>query len=187
MSDYGIILEEPQFAAKIERLLDRTFGPSRVGRTVYRLREDLPPLADISFVAVDSYGGLLASLRFFPVLIEDQEAILLGPLAVDPALQRRGIGKALVRHGLTCAKRLGHQLCLVVGEPSYYANYGFRNASEEGLVLPGPVDPRRFQVLELSPNALAGIKGRINRDERPRSNRPSPEAEWAASLLARSG
>ncbi len=187
MSDYGIILEEPHYAAKIDHLLDRTFGPSRVERTVYRLREGLPPLADISFVAVDEFGGLLASLRFYPVLIEKSEAILLGPLAVEPALQGRGIGKSLVRYALTCAKRLEHRICLVVGEPSYYASYGFRNASEEGLLLPGPVDPRRFQVLELSPSALQGIRGRIQRDERQRSNRPSPEAEWAASLLSRSG
>ncbi len=187
MSDYRIILEEPQHAAKIEHLLNRTFGPSRLECTVYSLRENLAPLADISFAPVDSYGGLLASLRFFPVLIEEVEAILLGPLAVEPALQGRGIGKALVRHGLTCAKRLEHRVCLVVGEPSYYGNYGFRNASEVGLVLPGPVDPRRFQVLELSANALDGVKGRIQRDERQRSNRPSPEAEWAASLLSRSG
>ncbi len=187
MSDYAIFLEEPHYAARIEHLLDRTFGPSRVERTVYRLRERMPPLADISFVAVDRYGGLLASLRFYPILIEDKEAILLGPLAVEPALQGRGIGKALVRHALTCAKRLGHKICLVVGEPSYYGSYGFRNAAELGLMLPGPVDPRRFQVLELSPNALEGIKGRIQRDERARDTRPSPEAEWAASLLARSG
>ncbi|MBC6405878.1 MAG: N-acetyltransferase [Rhodospirillales bacterium] len=187
MSDYRILLEDPRYAAKIEQLFTRSFGHSRLTKTVYRLREDLPPLADSSCMAVEPGGALLASLRFYPVLIEGQKALLLGPLAVEPALQGRGIGKALVRHGLTCAKRLGHGLCLVVGEPSYYASYGFRRASEEGLLLPGPVDPRRFQVLELTPGILGQVRGLVRRDERRRRKRPSAEAEWAASLLARSG
>ena len=38
----------------------------------------------------------------------------------------------------------------------------------EGLVRPGPVDPGRFQVLELVPGALDGVKGMVRRDERPR-------------------
>ncbi|GAB5467705.1 MAG: N-acetyltransferase [Rhodospirillales bacterium] len=187
MRDYQILPETPDQGAKIEILLDRTFGPSRTDRTVYRLREGHPPLPDLCFVAVGEDGDFFASLRFWPILIEADPAILLGPLTVEPALQGRGIGKALVRHGLTAAKRLGHRLCIVVGEPSYYGPYGFRSAPEVGLILPGPVDPRRFQVLELVPDALQGIKGRIQRDERARSRRPSPEALWAASLLSRSG
>lgn len=170
MTDYTIQLETSAQAELIDPLLDRTFGPTRNGRTVYRLREDHPPLADLSFVALDLERQLVASLRFWPILIERTPAILLGPLAVEPALQGRGIGKALVRHGLTTAKRLDHRLCIVVGEPEYYGPYGFRNAAAAGLVLPGPVDPRRFQVLELVPGALEGVKGMIRRDERRRAN-----------------
>ncbi len=111
MTDYTIQAETPVHADLIDPLLDRTFGLSRTGRTVYRLRENHPPLAELSFVAIDDNRQLLASLRFWPILIERTPAILLGPLAVEPALQGRGIGKALVRHGLTTAKRLGHALC----------------------------------------------------------------------------
>jgi len=166
--DYTIQAETPAHLSQIDPLLDRTFGSSRTGRTVYRLRENHPALAELSFVALDLEGTMIASLRFWPILIERTPAILLGPLAVEPALQGRGIGKALVRHGLTTAKQLGHRICVVVGEPEYYGPYGFRNAPAAGLVLPGPVDPRRFQVLELVPGALDGVKGMIRRDERPR-------------------
>lgn len=173
MTDYSIHLETPVQADLIGPLLDRTFGLSRTGRTVYRLRENHPALAELSFVAIDDQQQMLASLRFWPILIERTPAILLGPLAVEPALQGRGIGKALVRHGLTTAKRLGHEICVVVGEPEYYGPYGFRNAAAAGLVLPGPVDPRRFQVLELVPGALDSVKGMIRRDERPRGVGPA--------------
>ncbi|MEO1190541.1 MAG: N-acetyltransferase [Pseudomonadota bacterium] len=173
MPSFRIVQETPASASQVEPLLDRTFGTSRQDRTVYRLREGHPALAELSFAALSAEGDLLASLRFWPILIEAMPAILLGPLAVEPALQGQGIGKALVRHGLTTAKQQGHRLCVVVGEPSYYGAYGFRNAHEVGLVLPGPVDPLRFQVLELQPDALLGVRGRIRRDERLRRSEAS--------------
>ena len=149
----------------LDDLLDRTFGTDRHGKTVYRLREGIDDLEDLAFVALDPGGVLLASLRFWPIQVEGAPAILLGPLAVEPKLQGGGIGKSLVHHGLTEARRLGHRLCVVVGAPSYYGPYGFVGAVAAGLVLPGPVEPRRFQVLELEPGALEGVRGVIGRSE----------------------
>lgn len=163
--DFHIFPERPDDAVLIDPLLDRAFGFDRKSRTVYRLREGITPLPELCFSAVHPDGSLLASLRFWPILIDDVPAILLGPLAVEPDQQGRGIGKALVRHGLNEAKRHGHRLCVVVGDPSYYRPYGFAAASPYGLILPGPVDPPRFQVLELKPGALEGLRGLIRRAE----------------------
>lgn len=184
MPDFSLRPENPVDAPQIEPLLDRTFGPSRTGRTVYRLRENLPALPQLSFVAVNDDDSMIASLRFWPILIgrTRHPAVLLGPLAVEPALQGRGIGKALVRHGLTAAKRLGYKVCVVVGEPEYYAPFGFKSAPAAGLLLPGPVDPRRFQVLELTPGALENIKGMIGRDERPKMPRAGLRALIAGGI-----
>lgn len=162
---FDILPERPQDAPLIDPLLERTFGPERKARTVYRLREGIAPLPGLCFSAVDETGALLASLRFWPVLIETAPAILLGPLAVEPLLQGRGLGRALLSHGLLEARRLGHRLCVVVGEPAYYEPYGFRPAVPAGLILPGPVEPRRFQVAELAAGALEGVSGLIARDE----------------------
>ncbi len=81
------------------------------------------------------------------------------------ALAGDGIGRGLVGHGLARAKRAGAGLCVIVGEPAYYAPFGFRNASAAGLILPGPVEPERFQVLEIVPGALAGVTGLIGKAE----------------------
>ncbi|MGF1611678.1 MAG: GNAT family N-acetyltransferase [Kiloniellales bacterium] len=162
---FTIVPERPQDAALIDPLLDRTFGPERRARTVYRLREGIAPLPALSFSAIDEKSRLLASLRFWPILIETAPAILLGPLAVEPALQGRGIGRSLLVHALAEARRRRHRLCVVVGEPEYYGPYGFVPAAPAGLVLPGPVDPRRFQVLELASGALDDTRGLIARDE----------------------
>ena len=154
-----ILQERPQDQRHIEPLLDLTFGPERHQRTTYRLREGVPPLAELCHVALDPYGTLLASLRFWPVLAASAPAILLGPLAVAPRLQGRGIGRGLLRHALAEARRLDHGLCIVVGDPAYYAPFGFRSAVAAGLVMPGPVEPARFQVLELAPGALEERQG----------------------------
>ncbi len=162
---FEILPQRPQDHEHFDSLLDRAFGADRLGKTVYRLRDGVEDLADLRFVAVDPDGVLLASLRFWPVLIEATPAILLGPLAVEPVLQGQGIGRALLRHGLDAARRLGHRICVVVGEPEYYAPYGFVNAAAAGLILPGPVDPRRFQVLEIEAGALEGLRGMVRRAE----------------------
>lgn len=155
----------PAEAAQIESLLDRTFGYGRTQKTVYRLREGIAPVPGLSFVARHADGGLMASIRYWPILIDETPAILLGPLAVEPALQGQGYGKTLVRHSLSEAKRQGHRLCVVVGPPEYYGPFGFTSAPAAGLVLPGPVEPERFQVLELQAGALEGVWGLIHRAE----------------------
>ncbi len=163
--NFEIVRERRQDAALIEPLLDRTFGFDRHRKTVYRLRVGVAPVDKLRFVALASDGGLLGSLRFWPVRISQKRALLLGPLAIEPALQGAGIGRGLVGHGLARAKRAGARLCVVVGEPAYYAPFGFRNAGAAGLILPGPVEPERFQVLEIVPDALAGVTGLIGRAE----------------------
>lgn len=174
---FTIVPERPQDAALIAPLLDRTFGFDRIRKTVYRLREHIDPLPELSLAAIDDDGSFLASIRYWPIAIAGTPAILLGPLAVEPALQGRGIGKALVRHSLAAAKAAGHRICVVVGDPGYYRPFGFTPATGFGLSLPGPVEPERFQAKELVPGALAGVHGVIARGEAPA--RPGAEAKPA--------
>ncbi len=60
----------------------------------------------------------------------------LGPVAVEPALQRRGLGGALVQAALAQLRAAGAGGCVVLGEPAYYGRFGF--APLPGLVYPGP-------------------------------------------------
>ncbi|MGO1118793.1 GNAT family N-acetyltransferase [Rhodovibrionaceae bacterium A322] len=159
---HQLIQERPQDAELIEALHDRTFGKDRIQRTVYSLRTPGHFVPDLSLVAIDDDGELLGSIRYWPLKIGERDAILLGPLSVQPHLQGKGIGKSLIRNSLTSARRCGHDLCIVVGDPDYYAVFGFQAASAFGLILPGPVEPARFQVCELRPGALDGATGLIS-------------------------
>ena len=51
---------------------------------------------------------------------------LLGPLAVAPGFQRRGIGSGLVIDGFQRLKALGIMQMMVLGDPAYYGRFGFR-------------------------------------------------------------
>lgn len=169
---FTIVPERPQDAALITPLLDRTFGFDRTRKTVYRLRDGIAPVPALCFSAVAGDEGFLGSIRYWPVEIAGQVAVLLGPLAVEPALQGCGIGKTLVRHSLEAAEAQGHRICVVVGDPSYYRPFGFVPAPGHGLSLPGPVEPERFQVKALQPDALAGLHGVISRARPGAAARP---------------
>lgn len=155
----SIIHERPEDAALIEPLLDECFGPERFEKTAYKIREKLHPIPELSFV-VREEDNLLATIRYWPVAIgENTPALLLGPIAVDPARRGEKIGVNLICKSLKVAEALGHGLIVLVGDPEYYEQFGFVNAVALGLSLPGPVEERRLLVKELKAGMLTGLQG----------------------------
>ena len=148
-------------APAIERLHERAFGPGRFARTAFRLREGVPPLMDLCFIA--RVGTLLVgSIRLSPVVIgAATPCILLGPITIDPAFQSRGIGGALMRRSMEIARAKGHRLVILVGDAPYYARFGFAVVPPGRLQLPGPVDPHRFLYAELQAEAFDGVNGPV--------------------------
>lgn len=61
--------------------------------------------------------------------------IALGPIAVDPEWQGRGIGAGLILSGLEHLRARGAAGCVLVGDPAYYGRFGFR--SNPGLYMAG--------------------------------------------------
>jgi predicted N-acetyltransferase YhbS len=155
------ILPETQGdAPAIERLHERTFGPGRYARTAYRLREQAAHSLDLSFTA--RVGTLLVgSVRLSPVRVGEAKVLLLGPLTVEPPFRDRGVGQALIARALEEARAKGHRLVILVGDEPYYGKCGFKRIPPGRVVMPGPVDPERLLVAELSAGAFDGISGSI--------------------------
>ncbi len=99
----------------------------------------------ISLVA-DAKKAVVGHIAFSPVTISDGSGgwYGLGPISVLPELHKQGIGKSLMREGLSLLKSMGAKGCMLVGDPGYYERFGFR--SIPGLVVEG-VPAQYFLVL----------------------------------------
>ncbi|MBV1703290.1 MAG: N-acetyltransferase [Hyphomicrobiales bacterium] len=157
---YVIEPERPDDAAPIERLSARAFGPGRFARSAYRLREKSPSDPTLSRVA--RIGSLMIACNAMtPISIGGAPALLLGPLVVEPAFRRHGVGAALIRDALAAAAAAGHRLVLLVGDEPFYGRFGFKRAPPGRLEFPGPVDPARLLVCELVAGAFEGASGAV--------------------------
>ncbi len=160
MTDLPLVIraELPADTAAIDKLHERAFGPGRFARTAYRLREGVPPAPGLSFTAL--VGTLIVgSIRLSPIVAGGVPALLLGPLTVDPAFMNRGIGRRLLERSIAAAKEHGHTLIFLVGDEPFYAKVGFCRVRAGRFTLPGPVDPARFLMLDLTgetPDDLGG-------------------------------
>lgn len=133
----------------IEDLQANAFGPGRFARTAFRVRENVAPRWDLSFVGL--VGSQIAgSIRLSPILIGDTEALLLGPLTVSPDFKNRGLGKALMQTAMNAAALAGDKVVLLVGDAPYYSPFGFQQVPLGRIALPGPVDPARLLVALLN-------------------------------------
>ena len=148
---------------EIETMLDKVFGLSRQTKTSYRLREGETPVDGLSFIMTSQQGELLGAISFWPLFIGEAgtQALLLGPLAVDPAHRAQGIGRELMQHGLAEAARKGHRLVILVGDEPYYARVGFQKVPDDRMLMPGPVDMGRLLYLELADEALKEANGLV--------------------------
>ena len=162
-----IRLEKSSDAAAREALLDGAYGPVRFEKPSERLRAGRAPARGLSFVAVED-GRVVGTVRLWEVSAGPAcAALLLGPLAVDPAQRRRGIGSALMRHALRAAARRGHRAVLLAGDASYYGRFGFSAERTGGLWLPGLADRSRLLGRELVAGALDGVRGAIRAPGKP--------------------
>jgi|SRR5262245_4332639 len=152
----------PDDLDEIAALHARAMGPGRFARTAYRVREDaggaFSPFCRVCLID----GRMVAAVRFTPVAIGGKEgALLLGPLAVEPAFANQGHGRGLAGKALEDARAAGIALVVLVGDEPYYARHGFRRVPPGQIEMPGPVDPDRLLAAELAPGSLPGYAGMV--------------------------
>jgi putative acetyltransferase len=106
----------------------------------------------LSLVARDE-GLVIGHVAFSRVTIEDATGpttnpvggVALAPVAVQPGLQGRGIGRKLIEAGLQQLSQRGESVVLVVGNPAYYTRFGF--SIEEAEAFPSAYSGPHFMAL----------------------------------------
>ncbi|KAF0094721.1 MAG: putative acetyltransferase [Puniceicoccaceae bacterium 5H] len=131
MSGYCVCIRpaQPQDAGEIEELLLSAFPTEEEARCHATARRSGHVVSE--FVATNIQGAIVGMVALGPVWHErvGPEAAALGivPLAIDPSWQSQGVGTALVWSALNYA-RTETDLVVVLGEPGYYARFGFQPA-----------------------------------------------------------
>lgn len=109
----------------------------------------------ISLVA-ENDTKLVGHVAVSPVQISDRAEgwYGLGPLSVLPEYQRQGIGATLIQEVLNGLRRQSAAGCVLVGEPAYYARFGFNNSPD--LKYPG-IPGKYFQALKFGASMPVGV------------------------------
>ena len=158
----AIFQERPEDANAIRFVLEEAFGQSIEADLVDALRRR--GALTLSLVAVRE-NEVVGHIIFSPVTVESAgssfNAIGLGPMAVLPPYQGKGIGSQLVRIGFEQCRQAGHEIVVVLGHPDFYARFGFVPTRYRGIHCEFDVPDDVFMVMELRQGALAGRGGLV--------------------------
>ena len=159
--------EKPGDQLSIRCVNEQGFGTSEEADLVDALREANAII--MSMVALDG-EDIIAHILFTEVFVKQADtqftALGLGPMAVLPTHQRKGIGTQLLKIALDKCRRLDYDFVVVLGHPEFYSKFGFSPAKPHGISCEVNAPDEAFMVLELRENGLAGRSGTVHyRDE----------------------
>ncbi len=137
--------------ADIKKVNEEAFGRAVEADLVDAIRASDGFLPELSLVAIAAEGVVGHVLLSYVEIEPGQHPVLqLGPLAVLPSHQRRGIGSALMDEAVRVADARGEPLILLEGNPRFYERFGFGRSDESGIEAPVGVDQQYFMVRPLS-------------------------------------
>jgi putative acetyltransferase len=93
-------------------------------------------------------SDVVGHIAFSPATSDDGAMgwYALGPVSVEPRLQKQGVGGALIKAGLARLVDLGAAGCILTGNPLYYIRFGFKLCPE---LAPEREPAQFFMAIEL--------------------------------------
>ena len=172
--DIQIRLEQPADYREAEQVMREAFwnyySPGCTEHYLLHIMRNSPNfIPELDFIAVAD-GRIIGSVVFLKsfILGDDgnrYEVLSMGPIAVLPDFQRKGMGRMLINHARNVAAANGYRAILLCGEPRYYTKVGFTAAEQFGI---RTAENKYFAALQVGPlydGALDGASGRYFEDE----------------------
>jgi putative acetyltransferase len=164
---FGVWDDLPEHEAQVAAVLESAFGRPDEAKMVAALREAQAIVVSLVAQVPPEHREreswpVVGHIALSRVTIDgrsEPRGLGLGPLAVAPEHQGKGVGSRLVEAALRRARLLGDSYVIVLGHPPYYPRFGFVPASRFGLSYREPVADSVFMALELSSGALANVAG----------------------------
>ncbi len=164
MNDISIVVRQEKATdyPAVYNVHSNAFGRNDEARLTDRLRLSDVFVPELSLVAICD-NVLVGHIMFTEICVVDDDketmSLSLAPMAVVPAMQRKGIGSLLVNNGLAKARTLGYKSVIVLGHEHFYPRFGFVSTNRWGIKAPFNVPDSVFMGLELEDSAFSGVKG----------------------------
>lgn len=158
--------EEPGDYHVVEALIKRAFWNVNVPGCdehylAHRLRQHEDFIPELDLVAVSDTGSIVGNVMYTKAVLRDEAGEMLsvltfGPISVDPAHQRQGIGRKLLEHSFQKAVKLGYTVIVIYGNPDNYVTSGFKSCRKYDVHAEDGSYPAAMLVKELQEGVLEG-------------------------------
>jgi predicted N-acetyltransferase YhbS len=132
---------------------------------LHQLRESNSYVEELDLIAIyeGEIIGHVISTKAHVIDTENKEheVLCVGPIAILPEFQNKGIGTKLLDFSISVAGKLGYTGMILFGNPDYYHRFGFRNAQEFGITTKEGLNFEPFMVLVLQENGMEEINGKF--------------------------
>jgi putative acetyltransferase len=94
---------------------------------------------------------------------EDGLVYLLAPVAVDNKIQKKGIGKKIIKYGIKCLKQHKVDILMTYGDPNYYSKFGFKKTKVSIISAPYKLSqPIGWLINKISSKKINKFKSKPN-------------------------
>lgn len=163
--DYGIVEEVTKEAFSYPERIERSKIECCLEHYMVHSLRKKDGINELSFVA-EINGEIVGHIIYSKAFIRKSndmkvDVLNFGPLSVLPKYQKQGVGTALMRHSIECARGLGYGAILFFGRPEYYPRFGFVDAKEFKITDCEGNNSPAFMAMELKKNYLNGVTGKF--------------------------